>query len=71
MFIKYHVGIEVRIFLLSTPFGSIYHIRTFMPRQNFFSIDMNLDGMDPNNDSDIPRFSQLMIPHPMSNDLTK
>jgi hypothetical protein len=47
--------------MFSMPFGSIYHVRTFIPRQNRHSINMVKNGADPNNNLGIQIFSYLDI----------
>ena len=42
-------------FLFSIPFGSIYHSRTFIPRQNGPSMNMDYNGVDPNNNSGVQK----------------
>lgn len=48
--------------LLSMPLGSIYHARTFMPRQRHLNINMVENGVEPNNISDIIDFVILTYP---------
>ena len=45
--------------LPSVSFKFIYHARTFTPRKNCPSIDMAMNGIDPNNNSGIQRFFHL------------
>ena len=37
------------IFVSDTIFGSTYHARTFMPKQNRLGINMDQSGVDQNN----------------------
>ena len=50
------------VYLFSIPFGSIYHARVFIPRQNHPSIYMTWNGIDPNNNSCIWRHSHVDVP---------
>jgi hypothetical protein len=44
------------------PLGSKYHAEIFIPRSNHPSINMVWNGINPNNNSGIQRFSHLDIP---------
>ena len=55
------IPIEYR-YLKVLPFKFIYHVRTFISRKNRPSITMVWNGIDPNKNSGIQRFSHLDIP---------
>ena len=48
--------------LFSIPSRSIYHARTFIPRENRANISIVQNGFYPNDNSGIQRFSHLDIP---------
>ena len=47
---------SLMVFLYSIPFGSIYHARTFIPRE-IVLVSIWFNGTDPNNNSGPQRFS--------------
>ena len=50
------------VVLLFIPFRSIYRARAFIPRKNCPNVNMNWNGIDPNNNLGTQRFSHLDRP---------
>ena len=60
---RYVLDEYLTIFLLSIPFGYIYHARIFIPKYNHdTSIIKIYNGIDPNSNSDIQRLFYLDKP---------
>lgn len=63
---QYGIGIfekSDKCFFVFNALRFIYHANTFIPGRKYPSINMIQKNMDPNNDSEIQRFSPLDIPN--------
>ena len=54
--------LQLRVSETIIPFGSVYQARTFILMKNRSSINMVWNGIDPNSNSGIQRFSHLEAP---------